>query len=638
MPSSLTYPGVYVEEIPSGVRTITGVATSITAFVGWFPRGPLDEAVRIFSFGEFERHFDGLDSGSDASYAVQQFFLNGGSEAYIVRVASKSSPPVSSSVDLPGSPSGSSFTVQAANEGEWGDEIRVTVDYDTPSPTSTFNMTVTREQTDDSGRRIVIASEQYSNLSITDSLPDIIEGKSLLVRVDPTTITGANRPQPTGTVSGDIAGAIGTTLPSTPQQVTVTTTVGGPSGSGTPHSYTITIDMSQVSRTSQLATAFQNALRAIARDPDDTFDLSRATAKVIGDPSTEQYLTIRAGNDADTVAFADDGGSLVTDLGLTANGQAYVLDNGDDGPLPGATDITGSDGENRDGIYALRDVDLFNILCIPDTMRLGDTEAGLVFAAATNLCIDERAFYILDIPQPASNPREEVSEITEWLGNNSALRNPNVALYYPRPRVADPNNDYLLRSVAPSGTAAGLYARTDTARGIWKAPAGTDAVLRGVAELEYKLTDAENGVVNPLAINAFRNLPVYGRVAWGARTLAGADAAASEWKYVPVRRTALFIEESLFRGLQWVVFEPNDEPLWASIRLNVSTFMQQLFRQGAFQGASPSEAYLVKCDAETTTQADIDSGIVNILVGFAPLKPAEFVVLKLQQLTSQAEA
>jgi len=139
-------------------------------------------------------------------------------------------------------------------------------------------------------------------------------------------------------------------------------------------------------------------------------------------------------------------------------------------------------------------------------------------------------------------------------------------------------------------------------------------------------------LLNPLGINCLRTFPVYGTVVWGARTIDGNDQRGSEWKYVPVRRMALFLEESLYRGTQWVVFEPNDEPLWAQIRLNIGAFLQGLFRQGAFQGKSAKEAYFVKCDRETTTQADINLGIVNILVGFAPLKPAEFVVLKIQQI------
>ena len=149
------------------------------------------------------------------------------------------------------------------------------------------------------------------------------------------------------------------------------------------------------------------------------------------------------------------------------------------------------------------------------------------------------------------------------------------------------------------------------------------------------LTDGENGQLNPLGVNCLRNFPVIGNVVWGARTLDGADALASQWKYIPVRRLAYYIEESLFRGTQWVVFEPNDEPLWAQIRLNVGSFMQTLFIKGAFQGSSPNDAYFVKCSSETTTQTDIDNGVVNIVVGFAPLKPAEFVVIQIQQIAPQ---
>ena len=155
----------------------------------------------------------------------------------------------------------------------------------------------------------------------------------------------------------------------------------------------------------------------------------------------------------------------------------------------------------------------------------------------------------------------------------------------------------------PCGAVAGVFARTDSERGIWKAPAGLDATLRGVRDLTVKLTDAENGTLNQLGINCLRTFPASGNIVWGSRTLRGADQMADEWKYIPVRRTAMFIEESLFRGTQWVVFEPNDEPLWAQIRLSIGAFMNGLFRQGAFQGKTPRDAYFVKCDGETTTQS-----------------------------------
>lgn len=181
---------------------------------------------------------------------------------------------------------------------------------------------------------------------------------------------------------------------------------------------------------------------------------------------------------------------------------------------------------------------------------------------------------------------------------------------------------------------AGIYARTDVARGVWKAPAGISATLQG-ASVVGKINDADNGVLNMQGINVLRTFPVYGNISWGARTLEGADLLASEWKYIPVRRVALFIEETLYQNLKWAVFEPNDEPLWAQIRLAVGAFMGNLYRQGAFQGTSAGGAYFVQCDSTTTTQLDIDSGIVNIRVGFAPLKPAEFVVISIQQIAGQ---
>jgi phage tail sheath protein FI len=194
-----------------------------------------------------------------------------------------------------------------------------------------------------------------------------------------------------------------------------------------------------------------------------------------------------------------------------------------------------------------------------------------------------------------------------------------------------------LDEFVPCGIIAGVMATTDVERGVWKAPAGIDAGLNGIAGLNVNLTNDENGLLNPLGINCLRTFPIVGTVVWGARTLRGADMLADDYKYVPVRRLALFLEESLYRGTQWVVFEPNDEPLWAEIRLNVGAFMHNLFVQGAFQGQTPKDAYFVKCDKETTTQNDINLGIVNIVVGFAPLKPAEFVIIKIQQIAGDIQ-
>jgi len=262
-----------------------------------------------------------------------------------------------------------------------------------------------------------------------------------------------------------------------------------------------------------------------------------------------------------------------------------------------------------------------------------DTATSKVYSDALAFCELKRAFLLIDVPATI----DTVQEAKDWLDAHATLRHRNAALYFPRTQVPDPVNDFRLRSVAASGTMAGIFARTDNQRGVWKAPAGVDAALSGVQGLAVNLTNEENGQLNPIGVNCLRTFPIIGTVAWGSRTLRGADLLADEYKYIPVRRTALYIEESLYRGLQWVVFEPNDEPLWAQIRLNAGAFMHNLFRQGAFQGSSPRDAYFVKCDKETTTQNDINLGIVNVVIGFAPLKPAEFVIIQLQQMAGQID-
>jgi hypothetical protein len=305
---------------------------------------------------------------------------------------------------------------------------------------------------------------------------------------------------------------------------------------------------------------------------------------------------------------------------------------GQDGSTPGPSAYKGSE-EKKTGIYALKDVDLFNILCLPDVTDFDKDKALDVLTKAIEFCREKRAFLIIDCP----GEWDTFEKAADKLSLFDSIRDENAAMYFPRVMMPDPLDDSRLRSFPPCGIMAGIYARTDGTRGVWKAPAGQETKLLGVNSLTYRLTDQENGVLNPLGLNCLRTFPIIGPISWGARTLKGADVLASEWKYIPVRRFALYIEESLYRGLKWVVFEPNDEPLWSQIRLNVGAFMHNLFRQGAFQGSKPKDAYFVRCDADTTTQNDIDQGVVNILVGFAPLKPAEFVIIKIQQMAGQIQ-
>ncbi len=515
MPVTPTYPGVYIEEMPSGVRTITGVATSITAFIGRALRGPVNQPARVQSFGEFERIFGGLWVDSTLSYAVQHFFLNGGSDALIVRVvhSGDANPALNASiatVNMGG------LDLETENEGGWGNYLRATIDHNTknPSDTTLFNLTIA-ELDGTNATDNVIASEIFRNVS-----------------------TDVNSP--------------------------------------------------------------------------------RYVRSVLENTST----WVRAGASIPA---------------LRPNIGEDMFTNGADGAVLVAGDYEGSESD-RTGLYALEHADLFNLLCIPPFTRDADV-ASTTWDAALEYCRGRRAMLIVDPPNPAngwSRPPQVVSDSQSSTGLFT-LRDKNAVLYYPRVKMADPLQENRLEEFAPCGVVAGIMARTDAQRGVWKAPAGLEATLTGVRELAYKMTDGENGTLNPIGVNCLRNFPVIGNVVWGARTLDGADVLASEWKYLPVRRLALFLEESLYRGTKWVVFEPNDEPLWAQIRLNVGAFMHNLFRQGAFQGSSPKEAYFVKCDKETTTQNDINLGIVNILVGFAPLKPAEFVIIKISQIAGEIQ-
>jgi phage tail sheath protein FI len=266
----------------------------------------------------------------------------------------------------------------------------------------------------------------------------------------------------------------------------------------------------------------------------------------------------------------------------------------------------------------------FNILCIPATANLASTDMHDIMTAAQTFCVAQRAFYIADIPP--STAVASPSAMASWFGHSDLSALDCAAIYYPCLIIPDPLQQNAPREIGYSGTAAGIYAQTDSTRGVWKAPAGTNAVIAG-ATPSAKIDDVANGELAVLGINAIRSFQNVGTVLWGARTTAG--ASNSDYRYVNVRRLALYLEQSLLDGLQWVVFEPNGPALWASIRLAVDSFLIKLWQQGAFQASKAQQAFFVHCDATTTTQADINNGRVNVEIGFAPLKPAEFILLRI---------
>lgn len=650
MPPVLNFPGVYIQELSSGVRTITGVATSITAFIGYTARGLDNRAAELFSFADFERRFGGLAADSELSYAVQQFFQNGGSDAFVVRVPKSGSKPASVTL-LNGVGGGAlvSLLVTLLSNGTWSDQVIVDVDYDGVADDKSFNLTLTDLATGTVETFDNVTMDDTKSNSVETVVNDVDSG-SQLVKVKATPASG--RPAASGTTGTDLtlsaikndkAYTLKLILDAPAQNIEftfITTT------DPLPGSIPSVCRLFERQATAALAAKVPGArvqcvpsssgkgLRVTVLVP-DAYD-----AQVTFDSGTtddaDAFLNLKAGNATANVAhYWPD-----SQRGADAFAQQSATRGSDGTALPQAADLIGDPGAFT-GLYALEKVDLFNILCLPDVTRakpgnpaqadLDLTSQNAVFGAAMSYCLGRRAFLLVDAP-PAVG---DVSSAVDWKSTGLTVHDTNGAAYFPRLKLGDPLNNFQLRTFAPCGAIAGLYARTDAAQGVWKAPAGTEATLSGVQGVVYKLTDPENGVLNPLGLNCVRVFPVYGPISWGARTLVGADADASEWKYVPVRRFALFLEESLYRGTKWVVFEPNDEPLWSQIRLNLGAFMQNLFRQGAFQGKTPQDAYFVKCDSETTTQNDIDLGIVNILVGFAPLKPAEFVVIQIQQIAGQ---
>ncbi|NOR43286.1 MAG: phage tail sheath family protein [Gammaproteobacteria bacterium] len=533
MPIAISYPGGYIEEIPSGGRAIVGVATSITAFIGRALRGPVDEPITINSYGDYERIFGGLWLKSPMSFAVRDFYLNGGSQAIIVRLFQDVLPQIAE-INANG------LTLEAAYPGTWGNYLRARIDYDVSEDkaadfglqeTDLFNLTIRDTKTGE--------TEQFRNVTILESpqqINKVLENRSNLMRVYKSEF---------------------------PPDLPFPNKTNRPDKHDDPAS------------------------------GNDTWENNTLSSPVDHEASDGEILTK----------------------------DAFINDK----------------EKNKEGLYALEKADLFNLLCIPphelegDIELKGDIESDLIGVAA-KYCEDRRAMFIVDSPANWSNKKMARDEII-----NIGTKSKNAAVFFPRLRQPNPKRSNQIEDFVSCGAVAGVFSRTDVQRGVWKAPAGLEASLVGVPQLSVPLTDMENGELNPLGINCMRSMPAIGPVVWGSRTLQGNDRLASEWKYIPIRRLALYIEESLYRGTQWVVFEPNDEPLWAQIRLNVGAFMHNLFRQGAFQGSTPREAYFVKCDKETTTQNDRNLGIVNIVVGFAPLKPAEFVIIKIQQIAGDIQ-
>jgi phage tail sheath protein FI len=506
-----TYPGVYIQELPSGVHTITGVATSIAAFIGWAPQGPVGQATLVQSWGDFQSQFGGLYTGVYLGYAVSQFFANGGQQAYIVRLIDTTGTPTPATAT--GKDAGDTIELYASSPGSWANGFIVSFSAGDPTDPDSFSVQVLD-----------------SKNNLLESFMNVSQGQSAPSRYAPTVIDSDS------------------------QYITF---INPQNPSAPPH--------------------------------------------LTGAPAATTSLTLDNGSP----------GNAITD---PSNFAAQLAP--------------------KSAVHALLDsIPIVNLVCVPGLTT--DTSNGAnIIDALQGFCADARAFCIVDSPQNANitDANLAVKNAGQNLQNSASSGAANSAMYFPWVSAPDPLAGGRLALMPPCGLVAGVYAQTDASRGVWKAPAGIDAGLSGIAGLQYMLTDALNGLLNPVGVNCLRYFPTYSNVVWGARTLLGADTVGSQWKYVPIRRFALFLESSLYDGTQWVVFEPNDETLWGQIRLNVGAFLQGLFLKGAFQGTTPQQAYFVKCDAENNPQSSINQGIVTIEVGFAPLYPAEFVIIQIQQM------
>lgn len=657
---TLTYPGVYVQEISSGVRPIEAASTSTAAFVGLAEMGPPDP-VRITNWTEFQRNFGSYFLGSHLAHSVFQFFNNGGRQCYVLRVIRSDAVTANVTVQNRATPPRAGVTFSAKNQGAWGNYLFLQIEDGTLDPGNEFKISVRRQSEQEilpPNPLDLTPLEVFDDLSIDPNAPnyveDVLERNSTLI--DAQVLTGNNSLQ-----QGVHYGGFEPTLPLGDkvsfqinldqdgfQVVTLPADAVRTEGDPTVVAGLITHAVSDL----------LHLTKKKASTPDLAFTGFTCVAETA--PDNKKRLVLRSGTTSEVSsvviqpASSNDATGLLKlgsgDKGRSESGIAVrrpanadtirIGDAAVAAPVVGPPDeptlgpTLGSDGiavvsetTFKNEFYRLDPLTDFSLLAVPDWPTAAMTTMGMEYCATRPL---QDVFYIGEV-QPSDDTVDEAQKTRKDL----TTANSYGALYFPWVKALDPTGKSREPiSLPPSGFIAGLYARIDGSRGVWKAPAGTEASLNGVVGLEVELDDVKHGILNPTGVNVIRRFPTAGIVAFGARTI----SSDPEWKYVPVRRTAIMLRVSIYYGIQWAVFEPNDEPLWSQLRLNIGSFMMTLFRQGAFQGSTPSQAFFVKCDAETTTQADIDLGIVNVLVGFAPLKPAEFVVVKISQKAGQASA
>ncbi len=628
------------------------MATSVTAFIGEARRGPIGIATLVHSIGEYEAVYGPLASATDAmGLATGAFYQNGGKDAYVVRVADTATAnTAAAAIDLDGEASTKPLTVLAANEGAWGNDLYVRIKK--PNATDQSFTLEVGHMTRRGATDVFQSDESFSGLSMNDRDPSyavtLVNSSSRLVRLRLNDVTAAL--QAATLTSGGVSKANNFFSTAITTDKTLTINLNGLGA----RTIRITVASLALGGTNNLtdgqavAAAIQAQVQAIAptQDPYKSFTATYTQGATTGtfvltSPklASASVVVYDSGTDPTTlgkILLLDPASATASPGAAKIVPKAFPTGNVEAAALTGGKAGAAGQTQYRSAFTQLKKVRDISIIVLPGQAQAADGSGNIAVAEAISHCNDVgNRMLIVDPPAGVELTTAAAVDGLQLPTSNYS------ALYYPWVKVPNPffnadTNAGAARTltIAPSAFAAAMWSRTDARRGVWKAPAGVEAQLVGVAGLEFEVGDGDQDQLNPLGVNCVRKLPSFGAVIWGARTLA--TKADPPWRYVPVRRTAIMIEQSIYNGIQWAVFEPNDHRLWSSLRVNVGAFMDSLFRAGAFQGEKSSDAYFVRCGlGDTMAQDDIDRGQVIVVVGFAPLKPAEFVIVRIQQKLQQ---
>lgn len=648
--ASPTYPGVYVEEVSSGVHPIQAASTSTAAFIGVAEKGDINKAVKVYNFTEYQNLYGGFLNGKAyLSHAVFQFFNNGGTQCYVIRVG-KNTIAAAITLNDRGTSAQESLTVSAISTGVWGNSLALLVTDGTNDPDNEFNLSVFWEGS-------TTPLESFKDLSMNPDSPNFVETAASSSKYISIKVNQSNTNYQKGSSCGSAAPlsleGTGRSLIRINvnndgyQEVDLADAVGGGAG-----------QVSNLGSAANIATAIAYVVKALTKLRQSTDQAAFNSFTCVVNSDGKLLLTSGKEGSASAVvaapaSTASEDASGLLKLGKLNGGQEllgtakmrpcknpsgtppdnYLLVGDNAAPTTEVKSVTaGSDGDSitnhtpyTQAFTLLDKIDDVSLIAVPGIGAADVVGEGMNYCANRSL---SDCFFIGDMALSDDTVDEAKTFMAAITPKNSY-----GAVYLPWLKMNDPTGKSAEPIIVPpSGYVAGLFAKTDAQRGVWKAPAGTAVALGGAMGVAANFTDVQQGNLNPLNINVIRQFAGSGIVLWGARTV----SSDTEWNYVPVRRIGIFLRVSIYRGIQWAVFEPNDEELWSQLRLNIGSFMMTLYRQGAFQGSMPSQAFFVKCDKETTTQDDINLGIVNVLVGFAPLKPAEFVIVKISQKAGQS--